>query len=241
MFGPKRDREIFEQSMACFRGAIELDPNYAGAYAGLGMGYALDHQNRWSEAPEASLDRAQRCVDDAIGKDDNDPFVHYVAAVVATWKKDYERWAHEDGRALSLNPNYAPAHSNLGTLHIYTGQPFKAIPYIERAMRLDPAAPHGQYVHFLGMAYFVAGEFETAATCFKDRIAFNPTTDLSRALLASALGHLNQPDEARRVWSELMEINPGYSHVDHIARLPFRDPEDAQRLADGLRAAGLVD
>ena len=114
MFGTKRDREMFERSMPCFRGAIGLDPNYAGAYAGLGMGYALDHQNHWSEAPETSLDRAQRLVDDAIDKDDNDPFVHYVAAVVATWKKDYERWAHEDEKALSLNPNYALAHSNLG-------------------------------------------------------------------------------------------------------------------------------
>ena len=109
LFGPKRDREIFDQSTACFRRAIELDPNYAGPYAGLGMAYILDHQNRWSDAPETSIDRAERFVSEAIAKDYNDPFAHYVAAVVAMWQKDYERWAHEADRALSLNPNYALA------------------------------------------------------------------------------------------------------------------------------------
>ncbi|MCZ6773333.1 MAG: guanylyl cyclase, partial [Proteobacteria bacterium] len=114
MYGRKRDSEMFKQAMGCFRDTIEIDPNYAGAYAGLGMGYALDHQNHWSDSSETSLDQAQRFVDEAIAKDEKDPFGHYVAAVVATWKKDYERWAYEDNRALSLNPNYAPALSNLG-------------------------------------------------------------------------------------------------------------------------------
>lgn len=109
------------------------------------------------------------------------------------------------------------------------------------AMRLDPVAQHGQNVHFLGLAYFVAGEYETAATCWKDRIAINPTTDLSRAMLASALGHLNQLDEAHRYWRELKEINPGYSHVDHFGRLPFKDPADTEKLTDGLRKAGLAE
>ena len=241
MFGSKRDRDIFEQFMSCFRRAIELDPNYASAYAGLGMGYALDYQNHWSDAPEKSLDQAQRLVDEAIAKDEKDAFARFVAAVVATWKKDYERWARESDKALALNPNYALALLTRGNVHIYTGEPAKAIPYIERAMRLDPGGPQqGQYVHFLGTAYFVAGEYETAVTCFKDRITINPTTDLSRALLASALGHLGRHEEARQVWHELKEINPRYSYADHFARLPFRDPADADKLTDGLRRAGLV-
>jgi len=241
LFAGKRDRDIFEQFMSCFRRAIELDPNYASAYAGLGMGYAFDYQNHWSDAPEKSLDQAQRLVDEAIAKDDKDAFAHYVAAVVATWKKDYERWTLESDKALAFNPNYALALLTRGNVHIYTGEPTKAIPYIERAMRLDPELLNGQYVHFLGTAYFVAGEYETAATCFKDRIMINPTTDLSRALLASALGHLGRHEEARQVWHELKGINPRYSYADHFARLPFKNPADADKLTDGLRKAGLVE
>jgi len=241
MFGSKRDRDIFEQFMSCFRRAIELDPNYASAYAGLGMGYSFDYQNHWSDAPEKSLDQAQRLVDEAIAKDDKDAFARFVAAVVATWKKDYERWAREADKALALNPNYALALLTRGNVHIYTGEPAKAMPYIERAMRLDPDLRNGQYVHFLGTAYFVAGEYETAATCFKDRITINPTTDLSRAFLASALGHLGRVDEARRVWGDLKEINPRYSYANHIGRLPFKNPADADKFTDGLRKAGLAE
>ena len=159
--------------------------------------------------------------------------------MVGMWKKDYEWWACEADKALSLNPNYALAINVRGLVHIYTGEPTKAVPYIEHAIRLDPAQQ--LYRHFLGTAYFVAGNYETAAAVFKDRIAMTPTTDLSRAFLASALGHLGRSEEARQIWRELKEINPRYSYVDHIGRLPFRDSADADKFTDGLRMAGLAE
>jgi adenylate cyclase len=53
------------------------------------------------------------------------------------------------------------------------------------------------------------------------------------------LGHLGKADEAHRIWHELEEINPRYSFDDHIGRLPFKDPADAEKFGDGLRKAGL--
>ncbi len=210
-----------------------------GPYAGLGMAYILDYQNHWSAAPETSLDEAERFADEALGKDDQDPYNHFVVSLVAMFRMDYRRWAEEADRALALNPNFASALNMRGVLHIYTGEPKLALPYIERAMRLDPAVQQ-QYLHFLGTAYFVAGEYEKAAALFSDRIEVNPTTDLSRAFLASALGHLGKRDEGHRIWRDLKEINPKYSHAEHVARLPFRDPSDAEKFTEGLRKAGLV-
>jgi adenylate cyclase len=239
VIGNKRDREMFAQANDCLRRAIDLDPNYAGPYAALGWAYILDFQNRWSESSETSLNYAEHLIEEAIAKDDQDPFVHYIAAVLCLWKKNYERWAHEADRALSLNPNYGLAHLARGLVYVYTGQPAKGIPYIERAIRLDPAQQ--QHRHFLGTAYLVAGNYEVAAAILKERIAITPTTDLSRALLASALGHLGRIDEARQIWRELMEINPRYSYADHFGRLPFRDAADADKLTEGLRKAGLAE
>jgi adenylate cyclase len=233
-----RGREMFTEATACFRRAIELDPNYAAPYAGLGFAYVLDYQHHWSDTSENSLPQAERLISESISKDDKDPFAHYVAAMVGMWKKDYEWWAREADIALSLNPNYALAINVRGLVHIYTGEPAKAVPYIEHAIRLDPAQQ--LYRHFLGTAYFVAGNYETAAAVFKDRIAMTPTTDLSRAFLAAALGHLGRSEEARQIWRELKEINPRYSYVDHIGRLPFRDSADADKFTDGLRMAGLA-
>jgi adenylate cyclase len=233
ILGNKINREIFVQSTACFEDAIKLDPNYAAPYAGLGMAYTLDYQNCWSDTPETSLERAERFINESIAKDDKDPFAHYVAALIYMWKKDYERWTQEADIALSLNPNYAPALNARGNVYLYSGEPAKALPYYEQAIRLDPAQQ--QHKHFLGTAYFVAGNYETAAAVFKDRIAMTPNTDLSRAFLASALGHLSRLEEARQIWRELKEINPRYSYVDHIGRLPFRNSADADKFADGLR------
>ena len=239
LWRPKRDREMFTEATTCFRRAIELDPNYAAPYAGLGFAYLLDYQHHWSDTSENSLSTAERLISESLSKDDKDPFAHYVAAMVGMWKKDYEWWAREADMALSLNPNYALAINVRGLVHIYTGEPTKALPYIEHAIRLDPAQQ--LYRHFLGSAYFVAGNYETAAAVFKDRIAMTPTTDLSRAFLASALGHLGRSEEARQIWRELKEINPRYSYVDHIGRLPFRDSADADKFTDGLRMAGLAE
>ena len=109
MLGLKKDRETFDRWMACFRRAIELDPDYSAAYAGMSMGYSLDHQNRWSDKPELSLGEAERFADAAIAKDDKNPYAHFAASMAAMNKKDYRRWADQIEKALSLNPNYAPA------------------------------------------------------------------------------------------------------------------------------------
>jgi adenylate cyclase len=125
-----------------------------------------------------------------------------------------------------------------GTNRIYSGQPLEAIPKIEHAMRLDPALS-SQLLHFLGMAYLLAGKYETAAALLRQRIVLVPGTDFSRALLASALGHLGEFEEARSIWGELKDINPNYAFAEHVGRLPFKR-EDVERSGGGLRKAGLL-
>ena len=83
-------------------------------------------------------------------------------------------------------------------------------------------------------------KYETAATLLRQRIVLVPRTDFSRALLASALGHLGEFEEARRVWRELKEINPNYAFAEHVGRQPFRREEDVERIADGLSKARLL-
>jgi adenylate cyclase len=142
--------------------------------------------------------------------------------------------------ALALNPNFAPALGMRGVVNIYGGTPLEAVPDLERAIRLDPLMGH-QYCHFLGSAYLIGGQYEKAAKAFRTRIRMAPETDLSRGLLIAALGHLGEIDEARRIRAELKEINPKYSFAEHIGRLPFSNPADAERIRDGFAKAGLAD
>ena len=239
LLGPNKNCENFDKARKLFIRALELDPNFAKAYAGLAFAYMFDYQNRWSDNPDASIGLAKEYAERAIEKDPKEALAHAVAAVVATFSRDIDRAQAEIDIALSLNPNMAMAYNIKGGTRIYLGRPEEAIPLIERAMRLDPAT-NQQFLHFLGMANLLAGRYETAAAALRERIRLTPNTDFSRSLLASALGHLGQIEEARRVWQELTEINPKYSFEEHLGRLPFKHEADAQRLAEGLQMAGLL-
>ena len=235
-----KNRQRFEQSTKFFMRALELDPSYSQAYASLSLAYNLDYQNRWSDNPDNSLQLAKHNAEWAIAKDPNEPFARQVASWAAIFEKDLDRAKSEVDIALSLNPNSSGAYASLGSICSYLGHPLEAIPALERATRLDPAF-RPQHLHFLGMAYLLAGKYETAAALLRERILLVPGTDFSRVLLASALGHLSEVDEARRIWRELREINPKYSFNEHFARQPFKREEDVQRIAEGLSKARIVD
>jgi adenylate cyclase len=240
LMGPKKDRAVFERADELFRQAIERDPSYSEAYAGLAWLQEMDHHNRWSAEPERSLERAAQLADQAIECGPKEPFAHCVAGVISLFRGNLERARAEAETALALSPNYALAHNVLAIADLYAGDPLAAVPRMERAIRLDPAFSH-QYLHFLGTAYLVAGKYETAATILRERVLLVPETDLSRAFLAAALGQIGEIEEARRVWRELMTLNPAYSFERHIGRLPFRRPADVARIYDGLSKARLLD
>jgi adenylate cyclase len=162
MLGKEKSRQTFEQSITYFTKALEYDPNYSQAYACLGFAHIFDYQNRWTDDPDSSLLLAKQYTLQALEKDPNEPLARCVSAMTASFEKDLDRARSEIDLALSLNPNFALAHNLRGSNRIYSGQPLEAIPEIEHGMRLDPALS-SHFLHFLGMAYLVAGKYETAA------------------------------------------------------------------------------
>ena len=238
LLGETKNRDKFEQSITFFIRALELNSDYSRAYAGLGWAYVYDYQNCWSDDSNISLALAKSNANQAIKTNPNEPLGRIVASLVATFEKDFTGAKSEADIALSLNPNSSEALACLGNICTFSGRPSEAIPLIERAMRLDPVYSQ-QYLHLLGVASLLAGKYENAAVLLRQRILLVPRTDFTRAVLVSALGHLGEVDEARRVWRELKEINPQYSFAEHFARQPFKNEEHVQRIAEGLAKAGL--
>jgi adenylate cyclase len=240
LIGKVTSLEAFEKVTQLLKAAIELDPDYSQAYAGLAFAYMFDYQNRWRSESDHALILAKQNVDRAIDKDPNEPLARLIASFTATFDKDFARAKAEADVALALNPNSPEAYGCLGNIYLFSGQPLEAIPRFELAMRLDPAFTE-PYLHLLGVANLLAGRCETAATLLRQRILLVPETDFSRAVLASALGHLGDIEEARRVWLELKKINPKYTFREHFARQPFTNQDDVHRIAEGLAKAGISD
>jgi adenylate cyclase len=232
-------RETFEQARTLLGNAIERDPACAEAYALLSILHGIDYQNKFSEHHERGAADAMRVAERAIASNPDEPVAHYAAAVASIVGGDLERAVAESGAALAINPNYAFAHDSQGVVYMLSGEPLKGISHLERALRLDPASAQ-QFIHFIGMAYLVAGKYATAVAYFRERIVLVPDSNFSRAFLASALGHIGEIEEAAKVWRELLEIDPEYSFERHINRWPFKNQADADRIREGIEKAGLI-
>ncbi len=120
----------------------------------------------------------------------------------------------------------------------YAGRSEEALPLFDRALVVDPL--FDQILQFEAQAYYALGRYDEAAKWAERRIAANPRTDTSRVFLAASLGQTGRFDEAREAWEEALRVNPSYSLEQRRRVLPYKNPEDFERLADGLRKAGLL-
>ncbi len=231
-------REAIAQAKAMYRRAIEIDPNFAAPHAGLSLATISEYVSDWAADPEEALDEAERWARRALELDDQEPVSHMALGNVMLWRRNHDGALAEFGRMIALDPNFAQGHSATGLALMYAGRAAEALEAFAIAKRLDPHSP-SIVLHFVAQANFSLGNYEAAAEHLLERIARTPATDSSRMLLAACYGHRGRPDEARAAWAELMKINPGFSLAQRARVLPYKEPRDFQRIADGLAKAGL--
>jgi adenylate cyclase len=231
-------REAIAQAKAMYRRAIEMDPNFAAPHAGLSLATISDYVSDWAADPEEALDEAERWARRALELDDQEPVSHMALGNVMLWRRNHDGALAEFGRMIALDPNFAQGHSATGLALMYAGRAAEALEAFAIAKRLDPHSP-SIVLHFVAQANFSLGRYEAAAEHLLDRIARTPATDSSRMLLAACYGHRGRVDEARAAWAGLMKVNPDFSLAQRARVLPYKEPRDFQRIAEGLAKAGL--
>jgi TolB-like protein len=235
---PRIDRAMNREGIALLEEALRRAPTYVAPHVNLIVGLVTEVSNRWAADASGALAEARRVADRGVGLAPAGADIRAASALVAMLEKDHARLGEESGIAASLNPLGSFVNIIRGGYFVNDGQPRRAIPCYEQAIRADPGMTH-LYMHHLATAYLFAGSHETAAALFRSRIVLSPQTDMSRAYLCVALGHLGRFEEARAVWADLMAINPTYSLAERLSMWLYRDPSYPQRLFEGLRRAGL--
>ncbi|HMY71622.1 MAG TPA: tetratricopeptide repeat protein, partial [Blastocatellia bacterium] len=139
-FWGKQNRESVTKAIGYFQQAIEIDPTYALAWAGIADSYATlgIPVVMMGMAPQnESINKARAAAERAVELDETLPEAH--VALGAAFIILNDAGAHREfERALELNPNLAAAHHYYGLCLLGDGRPAEALPKIERARELDP-------------------------------------------------------------------------------------------------------
>ena len=239
LFFPGMDAEGWRKAVAYGERAIARDPGYADAYGMLALMHLLDYHNHWSGAPsEEAMQKADTLVRRSLELGPDNIWPNNAYAAISRWQGKLDEALPALDRAMAKSADYAMGWFTRGEIEIAQGKLDDAIEHLERAIRLDPSFRH-QFMQFLAMAHFLKGSFETAALFLKERVFLVKDTDIGRAWLASALGHLGEVEEARQVWQEMLEINPAFDIRTRLARLTLSDPAHERMVLQGLELAGL--
>jgi adenylate cyclase len=225
------------QAQQLYERAIEIDPNYAPAYAELCLTYFIEWYRQWSEDPQA-LDRGLKAAQRAVTLDDSLPEAHTMLGWIHLWRKQHEQAIIEGERAIALDPNYAEGYARLGYILSFASRPEEAIGLIKKAMRLDPHYPF-VYLCYLGHSYHLAGQVEEAIAALKRAVARNPDYLSSYRWLTAIYCELGREEEARTAVAEILRISPWASIEFSRQSVPYKDQAILERCIDALRKAGL--
>lgn len=240
--------EADEEARQFFERALEIDPLFARAHAGL----SLSHFNEWSCQAWVQWDEKERLAYEhaarAADMDSTDAMVEIVLGRIMLYRRRFDEALVHVDRALALNPSEADVLAHASVCRAYLGDGASGVELADKASRLNPVSGDW-YVAPAALSLFVMGRYE-------ESIAYgirNPhATPDCPALLAAACAHAGDQaraaDYLRQFLAEFQERivfgrqpEPGepLRWVLHVN--PFRRPEDVERVRTGLRLAGLSD
>ena len=226
-----RARELYRQ-------AIEIDPRFARAYAGLAMTHAMEPRLRGQPYADAPLSRALELVESARQIDPDIAEVQWALGFVHAQARRHDRAIDELERAIRLNPSFADAHALLGGIHTYLGAPAKSVPLLRTAMRLDPMGGYLYYL-LLGRAYFFEEDLEQALFNLREAAARNPADVETRLFLAAALAATGQGAAAQWEAEEVRALTRDFTLASWLAGYPLASERHRAKLQQRLAGLGL--
>jgi tetratricopeptide (TPR) repeat protein len=235
-------KEGVSAAQALFYKAIELDPQYALAYASAALCFEARKRNGWLADRLSEVNEAQRLARRAVELAKYDAHAHGLSGfVLAVVVGDLDDGAALIDRARALNPNLARAWQFSAWVQISLGEPDRAIEHATRAMQFSPV---DRWICSMqasaGFGHFFKGHHHEAAcwaaTALRSRPHYQPALRLSAASNALS-GNIPQ---AQRAMQRLQGLTSSLRLSNLLdSSQPFRRSEDLAKYAEGLRRAGL--
>jgi TolB-like protein/class 3 adenylate cyclase/Flp pilus assembly protein TadD len=244
----RRTPENAARAVALFKQSLDLDPEYARAYAALAQAYWDNSRNPkfntlvglntgQDDTSFAGDTIAWKYLRKAHGKSLSQ--VHTLMARMLQRQRRFDEAMREAERAVALGPNDPRAYDALVEILIYSGRAQDAMDLIDESIRLDPSLP-AEKLFLKGMADYTMGRLESALSNIARARAHNPKQTRYAAVQAAAFAELGRVEEARATLRDYLAGLSSYTTINWtMYHWAFRDPKMSERMANGLLKAGL--
>jgi len=215
--------ENIDAAIKEFEHALQVSPNYAPAYAGLGEaywhGYKADRGTDW-------LERAKLNCQKALAADPKSAEGHTCLGNLYNDTGHYEQAVEEFHRAISSDPTSADALNGLAEAYDRMGNASAAEETYKKAITLRPQ--YWAVYNWLGYFYYGQARYADAATMFQKVVEFAP--DNHRGYLNLSAMHVMEGryDDAITAANRSVELKPsmsGYSNLGEAYYYLHRYPE----------------
>jgi len=201
----RRSSEELPKAVQYFERAIEMDPTYAAAYAGLAD--SLSGLGVYFVAPDQGCGKAKRLALQALEMDPGLAEAHCSFAWATAWY-DYDFYAaeREFERSIELNPRYATAHLWFGFCLGAMGRYEESYAEFKRAIRLDP---HNTYTYAtFGFVCYLTRRYDEAIDHFRKSLELDPGIGQAYCGLGWAYTYKSMNDAAIEAVSKALELSP---------------------------------
>lgn len=221
-----------------YRRALDLDPEFARAYASLAMTYAMDYRLHPSADGSPALDKARHFAEAARLIDPNIPEIHWALGFVKVQSRRHHDALKDLQTAIALDRSFADAYALMGGIYTYIGQPAKSVPLLRAALRLNP---DGGYLYYLllGRAYLFQNEIDQALINLREALARNPVNFETRVYAAAAMIAAGKRSDAEWELEEIRALEARFSIRQWLATYPMTDVPQQQRLIELLQTLGV--
>jgi len=217
---------------------IAMCPDIPMAYQLIAWVHVIDYWLGTTNSPQESTEKGIKAIKKAIALDDTLAEAHAILSHLYTQKREYDKSIIEGKRAVALNPNSATAIAFYAVSLQFACRPEEAIPFFQKAIRLNPYGPLFYYRN-LGGVFWMTGRYEEAVSAFKKVIQRSPDHITVHLGLAATYIMMGREQEARAEAAEVLRIDPNFS-LDRFAKVyPYKDQSITDDLINACRKAGL--
>ncbi len=228
------------EAISLLNNAIEVEPDFASAFALLGHCHAHIGMRGWVRPAREAFEEARRVAEEAVRLAPSSPDSNHALSLVLRVTGDSEQAITAARHAIDLNPNYADAYSALGHALIFSGEFEEGLAACRRAARGSPRDTRGSLLFdAMGHAYFMLGDSENAIEVSKKGLHQDPSLFGAIVTLAGSYAYLGHEAEAKHYIDALLRFIPRYSFRALRKNPMFIRPEHIDKLVEGMRLAGL--